>query len=49
MKNKGDLERDRDELKAELDSARNKLQVVDRTVEHLKHALDEKVCAWGDN
>lgn len=43
MKNKGDLERERDELRAELDSARNKLQVLDRTVEHLKKALDEKV------
>lgn len=48
MKNKGDLERERDELRAELDSARNKLQVLDRTVEHLKKALDEKVSWFSD-
>ena len=43
MKNKGDLERDRDELKAEIESHTNKVQVLERTIEHLKKIIDEKV------
>ena len=43
MKNKGDLERDCDELKAEIESHNNKVQVLERTVEHLKKIIDEKV------
>ena len=43
MRNKGDLERERDELKAEVDSCQNKLQVQDRTIEHLKKSMEEKV------
>ena len=43
MKNKGDLERECDELKAELDNYNNKVQVLERTVEHLKKTIDEKV------
>lgn len=43
MKNKGDLERDRDELKAEIDNYNNKVQVMERTIEHLKKTSDEKV------
>lgn len=43
MKNKGDLERDRDELKAEIESHNNKVQVLERTTEHLKKIIDEKV------
>lgn len=43
MKNKGDLERDRDELKAEIESHNNKVQVLERTIEHLKKIIDEKV------
>lgn len=43
MKNKGDLERERDELKAEIDDYNNKEQVFERTIEHLKKAIDEKV------
>lgn len=42
MKNKGDLERERDELKAEIDNYNNKEQVFERTIEHLKKAIDEK-------
>ncbi len=43
MKNKGDLERERDELKAEIDNNNNKVQVLERTIEHLKKTIDEKV------
>ena len=43
MKNKGDLERECDALKAELDNYNNKVQVLERTVEHLKKTIDEKV------
>ena len=43
MKNKGDLERDRDELKAEIESHNNKVQVLERSIEHLKKIIDEKV------
>ena len=43
MKNKGDLERECDVLKAELDNYNNKVQVLERTVEHLKKTIDEKV------
>ena len=43
MKNKGDLERECDELKAELDNYNNKVQVLERTIEHLKKTIDEKV------
>ena len=46
MKNKGDLERDRDELKAEIESHNNKVQVLERTIEHLKKIIDEKVSKY---
>lgn len=46
MKNKGDLERERDELKAEIDSNNNKVQVLERTIEHLKKIIDEKVSKY---
>ena len=46
MKNKGDLERDRDELKAEIESHTNKVQVLERTIEHLKKIIDEKVSKY---
>ena len=46
MKNKGDLERDRDELKAEIESHNNKVQVLERTIEHLKKIIDEKVSQY---
>ena len=43
MKNKGDLERERDELKAEIDNYNNRVQVLERTIEHLKKTITEKV------
>ena len=43
MKNRGDLERERDELKAELDNCNNKVQVLERTIEHSKKTMDDKV------
>ena len=43
MKNKGDLERERDELKAEIDNYNNRVQVLERTIEHLKKTINEKV------
>jgi len=46
MKNKGDLERDRDELKAEIESHNNKVQVLERSIEHLKKIIDEKVSKY---
>lgn len=46
MKNKGDLERDCDELKAEIESHNNKVQVLERTIEHLKKIIDEKVSKY---
>lgn len=44
-KNKGDLERERDELKAQIDNRNHKIEVLERTIDHLKNALDEKVCS----
>ena len=49
MKNKGDLERDRDELKAEIESHNNKVQVLERSIEHLKKIIDEKVSKYNIN
>ena len=43
MKNKGDLERERDELKAEIDNYNNRAQVLERAIEHLKKTINEKV------
>ena len=43
MKSKGDLERERDELKAEVDNNNNKVLVLERTTVHLKKAIDNKV------
>lgn len=43
MKNKGDLERERDGLKAEIDNYNNRVQVLERTIEHLKKTINEKV------
>ena len=37
------MERERDELKAEVESCHNKLEVQIRTIEHLKKSLEEKV------
>jgi len=42
MKNKGDLERECDELKAEINNYHNKVQVLERTTEHLKKTIDDK-------
>ncbi len=42
MKNKRDSEREHDELKAETDNNNNKVQVLERTIEHLKKTIDEK-------
>lgn len=41
-KNKGDLERERDGLKVVLDNCNNKVQVLERTVEHLKKTINDK-------
>ena len=43
MKNQGNLERERDELRVEIDKYKNKLEVSERTIQHLKKTLDEKV------
>lgn len=43
MKSKGDLERERDELKAEIDNNNNKVDVLERTIGHLKETIDNKV------
>ena len=43
MKSKGDLERERDELKAEIDNKNNKVDVLERTIRHLKETIDNKV------
>jgi len=45
MKNKGDLERECDELKAEINNYHHKVQVLERTTEHLKKTIDDKVIA----
>lgn len=42
MKNQGNLERERDELRVEIDKYKNKLEVSERTIQHLKKTLDEK-------
>lgn len=46
MKNKGDLERDCDELKVEIESYNNKVQVLERIIEYLKKIIDEKVSKY---